>query len=243
MSEEVDDEDLPPPPAKPAFSPPAASAPAKGRTPAPPPPADDPLPPRPSGGPTIVNTKKGQMILPESRNIQNVPRVKKWIDAAHTVQQQEIDVKDEEASRKVIEGFSADAVRTAASRAEAFSQAALAEEKMYLLWFNRQLKALGKPEVNNISDSLQDGILIMEVLKKLSGENPPQYAKRVTVIQQAVDNWHVIVKFMGRLGIQVDNAPDRGDAESVGLDPVSLHSLDRREILKLFSKLLIYESQ
>ena len=35
------------------------------------------------------------------------------------------------------------------------------------------------------------------LLQKLSGENPPQYAKRVTVIQQAVDNWHVIVKFMG----------------------------------------------
>lgn len=184
------------------------------------------------------------MILPEARNnLQNVPRVKKWIDAAHTVQQQEIDVKDEESSRKVIEGFSADAVRTAASRAEAFSQAALAEEKMYLMWFNRQLKSLGKPEVKDISNSLQDGTMVMEVLKKLSGENPPQYAKRVAVVQQAVDNWHVIVKFMGRLGIQVENMPGAPDAESVGLDPILLHSLDRREILKLFSKLLVYESQ
>ena len=62
------------------------------------------------------------------------------------------------------QGFTQDAVRTAAQREEAFMQAALAEEKMYLLWLNRQRKILGKPEVNDISVSLQDGTIIMEVL-------------------------------------------------------------------------------
>lgn len=189
----------------------------------------------------MVHTR--QMDIPEARDkLQNVPRVKKWLDAAATVSQQHIEVHNEDPERKLPEGFSADAVRNAAQREEAFSQAALAEEKMYLMWLNKQLKSLGKNPVNDISISLQDGTIIMEVLKKLSGENPPQYAKRVTVVQQAVDNWHVVVKFMGRLGIQVDKV-SASDAENVGLDSQLLHSLDRREILKLFSKLLIYESQ
>ena len=48
-------------------------------------------------------------------------------------------------------------------------QAALAEEKMYLLWLNRQRKGLKKPEVNDISLSLQDGTIIMEILAVILG--------------------------------------------------------------------------
>ena len=60
-------------------------------------------------------------------------------------------------------------MRTAAQREEAFMQAALAEEKMYLLWLNRQRKGLKKPEVNDISLSLQDGTIIMEILAVILG--------------------------------------------------------------------------
>ncbi len=106
--------------------------------------------------------------------------MKKWLDAAATVSQQHIEVHNEDPERKLpevchcsqrphpLQGFSADAVRNAAQREEAFSQAALAEEKMYLMWLNKQLKSLGKNPVNDISISLQDGTIIMEVLKVFS---------------------------------------------------------------------------
>lgn len=185
----------------------------------------------------------GKATLPEQREkLSAVPRVKKWIDAAQTVSQQHIEVRKEEDTRKLPEGFTSDAVRTAASRQAAFEQVALAEEKMYLLWLNRQLKALGRPEVSDMSTSLKDGLIIMEVLKKMSGMNPPIYAKKVVVVQQEIDNWISAVKWMRKLGIPVDNPPNYTDGENVGIDPIALHSLDRREILKLFSKLLIFEA-
>lgn len=238
------DEELP---AVPAARPAAGrtpSGPTRGAAPPPPPPEDDddePLPPRPQGAPAAAG--RGKAAMPEQREkLSAVPRVKKWIDAAQSVQQQHIEVRKEHDERKLPEGFSSDSVQRAQMRQTAFEQTALAEERMYLTWLNRQLKAVGRPEVDNLSTSLKDGILIIEVLKKMSGMNPPIYAKKVVVVQQEVDNWISIVKWMRKLGIPVDNPPNYSDGESVGVDPFAIHSLDRREILKLFSKLLIFEA-
>ena len=47
------------------------------------------------------------------------------------------------------EGISAEAVRSAVQRDSVFDQAALAEERMYLTWFNVKLKSLGLSEVRS----------------------------------------------------------------------------------------------
>ena len=40
-------------------------------------------------------------------------------------------------------------------------------------------------------------------MQLISNVPAPMYAKRPTVIQQEIDNWHVVVKYMRKMGIQV----------------------------------------
>ncbi len=38
--------------------------------------------------------------------------------------------------------------------------------------------------------------VVLAAAQSVSGEAPPFYAKRPTVMQQELDNWHVVVKWM-----------------------------------------------
>lgn len=189
--------------------------------------------------PSIQAAAFGGAADPERGDFTNLPRVKKWIDQGDSINSVQLTVTEEK--KKVIEGFSADASERAAIQMEKFSKAALAEEKMYLFWMNSHLKKIDKSTAD-ISESIKNGCLILEVIKIVSGQPAPMYAKRPTVMQQQMDNWHVVIKYMRKLGIQVDNIGSGDQVESVGLDADALFNLDRREILKLFSKLLMYEN-
>lgn len=190
--------------------------------------------------------QQAQQQAPDQRkNFTEIPRVKQWIEKGAEVQQVSIVVNDDTKKRTVpLEGMSVDSAADRANKhLETFSQAALAEEKMYLIWFNSHLKKLGRDQVADIGPSLKTGVDVLEVLKVLAKQPAPMYAKRPMVVQQEVDNWHVVIKFMRKLGIVVDNEPGMNKEDGVGIDPILLHGSDRREFLKFFSKLLLYEAQ
>eukprot|EP00053_Salpingoeca_punica_P008434 m.75728 g.75728 ORF g.75728 m.75728 type:complete len:394 (-) comp14604_c0_seq1:148-1329(-) len=168
-----------------------------------------------------------------------VPRIKKWIDAAAAVAGISLNVTEEK-RRNLPEGFTEEALGNAVRHEEIFSQAALEEERLYISWLNHHLKALGKPEVSDLGPSLKTGATMVEVVGAVSGQKPPAYRQKPAVVQQEIDNWHVVVQFMTKVGMcEKDESEDDGG----NLDPALLHSSDRREILKLFSKLLLYEAQ
>ncbi len=51
--------------------------------------------------------------------------------------------------------------------------------------------------MSDIGPALRSGVDVMEVLKVVGKSVPaPMYAKRPMVVQQEVDNWHVVIKFM-----------------------------------------------
>lgn len=176
-------------------------------------------------------------------NFKNLASVKKWTDSEDAINNVSIKVVEEK-TRALPEGFAADANERAAAHAEVFSKAAIAEEKMYLHWMNNQLKKLDK-NIPDISASLKDGILILEALKMVSGKPAPMYSKRPSVMQQMADNWVVVIKWMRKLGIQVDASEEDTAAgvDNSSLDATKLFELDRREILKLFSRILNYENK
>ena len=70
---------------------------------------------------------------------------------------------------------------------------------MYLVWFNDHLEKLGK-KVEDIGPALRKGVEVLEVMKMIGKVPPPFYAKRPTVMQQEVDNWHVVIKYMKCVG-------------------------------------------
>lgn len=96
--------------------------------------------------------------------------------------------------------------------------------------------------VDNLHDSLADGVLLWKIMEKLSGKKG-KYAKMAKMDIQRMDNWAGLVKFMKSCGIQVDDDANKDpEAESVGLDATSLYELERRELLKIFSKIMVYEN-
>lgn len=168
-------------------------------------------------------------------------KVKGWIDQNEAINNVQLKVQ-EQPTRALPEGFKADANERADQYKERFNRAALLEEKLYLVWLNKKIASLGK-QVEDLSESLKNGIIAIEVLKIVSGQTPPMYSKKPSVMQQQIDNWHVVLKFMSKLGIEVNNVSSGEDLVAVGLDARALYELDRREILKLFSKILMYENK
>lgn len=131
-----------------------------------------------------------------------------------------------------------------------FENEAHLTEKLNVWWLNKMLKKIGEDKtVNNVRASIKDGVALMRILELLAGKKAPNYAKKPKMEVQLRDNWSAVVKFMRTLGIQVDNikvkASDLGEEDEipVGLDPVKLFQTDRREILKIFSKIMVYENK
>jgi hypothetical protein len=66
---------------------------------------------------------------------------------------------------------------------------------MYLVWFNDHLEKVGK-QVDDIGPALHKGVEVLEVMKLIGKAPAPFYSKRPTVVQQEIDNWHVVIKYM-----------------------------------------------
>lgn len=62
------------------------------------------------------------------------------------------------------------------------------------------MKTLGK-EVDDLGPALRKGVEVLEVMKIIGKAPAPFFAKRPTVMQQEVDNWHVVIKYMKCVGV------------------------------------------
>eukprot|EP01147_Barroeca_monosierra_P004515 gene4515-8556_t len=188
---------------------------------------------RTSGTPTSTEKAATMVALNSTRDFRKAKSVQSWIQKSEEVMKQEIHVTDT-LKRKSLDGLQQSGTTGADAHFDKFDRAARAEEKMYVLWMNNHLKESGK-SISDLGPSLRNGVLVMQVLSKIALLPPLKYAKRTLVVQQELDNWHVIVRFMRKLGIQVDPLPQPG-GEAAAINPIALHEGDRREMLKLFSK-------
>ncbi len=66
---------------------------------------------------------------------------------------------------------------------------------MYLAWLNDHLSKISK-SVSDLGPALKTGVEVLEVMKMIGKEPAPFFAKRPSVVQQEVDNWHIVVKYM-----------------------------------------------
>ncbi|EDQ87146.1 uncharacterized protein MONBRDRAFT_33487 [Monosiga brevicollis MX1] len=197
-------------------------------------------PPAPSAAPSAA-VQQG-INVQEREGFRNIPRVKEWFDRDDQIQQVDIKIKEEETKKP------ADLQNAAADRADEhmkmLSEAALAEEKMYLVWINDHLEQVGMSPVSDLTDSLKNGVAVIKALESVSKETgikPPHFHKNPRAFPQEIDNWNIVIKYMRKLGIPVDEE-GTGEEYVAPLDPAALHNADRREMLKLFSKLLMYEA-
>lgn len=60
---------------------------------------------------------------------------------------------------------------------------------------NDHLSKISK-SVPDLGPALQKGVEVLEVMKMIGKEPPPFFAKRPSVVQQEIDNWHVVIKYM-----------------------------------------------
>eukprot|EP00730_Choanoeca_flexa_P001728 TRINITY_DN10758_c0_g1_i2.p1 TRINITY_DN10758_c0_g1~~TRINITY_DN10758_c0_g1_i2.p1 ORF type:complete len:418 (+),score=100.64 TRINITY_DN10758_c0_g1_i2:293-1546(+) len=176
--------------------------------------------------------------LEEREGFRNIPRVKEWFDRDDAIAQVDLKVK-EETTRKPTD-INADSER-ADQHAQQFSEAALAEEKMYLVWLNDHLSKEGQPEVPDLADSIKTAVPVLWALKSVSEQKAPFFHKNPRTVPQQVDNWSILFKWMKKLDIPVEEQGE-GEDYSPALDATALHQADRREILKLFSRLLMFEA-
>jgi len=125
-----------------------------------------------------------------------------------------------------------------------FEMEAIATEKLNLWWLNKKLAEINEAPVTNVESSLEDATRIIKVLALVSGEKVPKYSKMARTPFQKKDNWCATVAFMKKLGIQVDDKGKLEEGEiSVKLDALLLGELDRRELMKLFTKIMVYENK
>jgi hypothetical protein len=137
-----------------------------------------------------------------------------------------------------------DGAGTANEMALQFEKEAVATEKLNIWWLNKKMTKLGQPTVTDLTDSLKDGVKIMQVVEQVSGKRAPKYSKMARMDVQRQDNWVAIMGFLRSLGVQVDDTPSQDPEEvSVALDSLLLFKLDRREHLKLFAKIMVYENK
>ena len=127
-----------------------------------------------------------------------------------------------------------------------FEMEAVATEKLNIFWLNKKLKELGKEAKPDLTDSLKDGVAMLQVMELVSGKRPKKYAKMARMDIQKQDNWSCLVDFMRSLGIVVDDvfnvSAKKEEANSPSLNPLFLFQLDRREHIKLFTKIMLYEN-
>eukprot|EP00037_Helgoeca_nana_P002844 m.36553 g.36553 ORF g.36553 m.36553 type:complete len:370 (+) comp12867_c0_seq1:78-1187(+) len=137
----------------------------------------------------------------------------------------------------------ADGAQKANYLAEQFEKEARMTEKLHLFWVNKKMEKMKSDKrISNVTDDLKDGLIIMMLIAELSGKKAPKYNKSPKVPAQIRDNWSCVVKYMKSIGIQVDADGATEDTESVHLDAGLLADMDRREHLKMFSKLMLYEN-
>lgn len=201
--------------------------------------AQTPASPAPAASKTSTMSKTATLGGGGTRDFKKAPSVQSWIQKSEEVMKQEVKVT-ETLNHKSLDGLAQTGTEGADLHFQKFDRAARAEEKMYLMWMNDKLRDSGK-SIEDLGPSLKNGVLVMEVLIKIAHLPPLKYTKRPLVVQQERDNWEVIVKFMRKLGIQVDPLPMPG-GEGAALNPLVLHEGERREMLKLFSKLMLYEA-
>eukprot|EP00041_Stephanoeca_diplocostata_P024821 m.638484 g.638484 ORF g.638484 m.638484 type:complete len:404 (-) comp22606_c1_seq6:3537-4748(-) len=173
--------------------------------------------------------------LEERSDFRKVGKVKEVLDKQDLVNSMDVQ------AREVVQE---DGAFVANQRAIQFEKEAVATEKMNLFWINNKLKKIeGETQVTDVKESIANGVRIMKVLELISGKKAPRYAKNPTLEVQIRDNWACVVRFMESLGIEVTAHKTAKDEDaSVGLDPDALGELDRREVLKLFSKIMLYEN-
>ncbi|XP_062499766.1 tyrosine-protein kinase Shark-like [Corticium candelabrum] len=106
-----------------------------------------------------------------------------------------------------------------------------AEEKVYLLWMNNHLTSDGI-SLQNLQEDIKTARPVIRVIEILSGKAPPVHALNPFTPVQVIDNWHVVLQFMRRVGISVE-----------GLDANELCHLEQRALLKLFALLLKWEAE
>eukprot|EP00040_Diaphanoeca_grandis_P004826 m.30284 g.30284 ORF g.30284 m.30284 type:complete len:365 (+) comp16251_c0_seq1:219-1313(+) len=132
-------------------------------------------------------------------------------------------------------------------RERQFQREAMMTEALNIWWINTKLKEIGgSAQVTDVKESMKSGAYIMQVLAHLSGRKAPRYSQKPKMAVQFKDNWVAIVAFMRDLGIQVDKDKISGAGEDTEVD-VSLNAdllgdMDRREHLKLFTKVMLYEN-
>jgi len=163
------------------------------------------------------------------------------VKAIHAAQNAVDDVVVEE--REVLQTSGAE---TANEMAFQFEKEAVATEKLNIFWLNKKLKELGKEPKPDLTESLKDGVAMIQVMELVSGKKAPKYAKMARMDIQKQDNWSCLVGFMRKIGIVVDeifnmNAKE-DEAASPSLNPLFLFQLDRREHIKLFTKIMLYEN-
>ena len=83
-----------------------------------------------------------------------------------------------------------------------FDMEAVATEKLNIFWLNKKLGELGKDPKPDLTDSLKDGVAMIQVLEHISpaGKRPKKYAKMARMDIQKQDNWSCLVDFMRSLG-------------------------------------------
>jgi len=124
-----------------------------------------------------------------------------------------------------------------------FDKEATMTEKLHLFWINKKLETMkSKTRISNVTEDLADAVIVIQLVAELSGKKPPRYNKKPKNEIFIRDNWSNVVSFMKSLGIQVDAEGKKEDAESVHLDARLLAEMDRREHLKMFSKLMLFEN-
>merc|ERR1719272_891547 len=133
-------------------------------------------------------------------------------------------------------------------RERQFEREALLTEALNIWWLNNMLKNIGdgKAQVNDVKGDVKSGVYLIQVLAHLSGKKTPKYSKNPKMAVQFKDNWNALVAFMRNLGISVDKDEISGfgdDAEvDVSLNADLLGDMDRREHLKMFTKIMLYEN-
>jgi hypothetical protein len=191
-----------------------------------------------SHAPLSHQSSTADAIATEERDgFRNIPRVKEWFDKGDAIAAVDIQANEEELNRGDMAGTGiADQLHAQ------FNEAAIEEEKLYLFWFNDHLQTLGVEQVSDLHKSLKSGVQVIRVLEHVGETKAPSYQKNPRFDVQRQDNWRVVKKFMEKLGIPVEEEGE-GEDYVAALDPEALFNGDRREMLKLFSKLMMYEAK
>jgi hypothetical protein len=75
-----------------------------------------------------------------------------------------------------------------------------------MAWVNKHLKER-EMKVENLSKDFQNGVILINLLEAISGQQVKTYYREPTRLYQYLENLEVAVKFMNYLGLPIMAAP------------------------------------